>query len=406
MKTKHLIIGGLAFLNTVGEGQTLVDSLEDKVNKTEIELVYNHYIQDGNNSAVTGGVGTEELTVYSSLINIKKIFGDNSLSFNMGADVITSASTDNINFIISSASRTDARIHAKGTYTNSIEKHDLEIYGGIGFSLESDYFSVGSKIGFSKEGKNNMRNYTAEFQMFNDDLRWGRLDGGNFKPQNLIYPSELRYQEWHDIYRRNSYNLKLGFTQIINRRNIIGIFPEMGYQTGLLSTPFHRVYFTNGDVRVEQLPERRMKGSVAIKLNSFVGGNVILKNTINPYIDNFGVVAFSLEQETAIKLTPQLVLLPNVRFYTQKGATFFKSYGEHEPNDEFYTSDYDYDNLQTYKIGIGTKYSPFKFLNKKMKFNTLLFRYNVMFRNRNLTAHIFSLSLQTEFNRKKKKPKI
>jgi hypothetical protein len=399
MKRKYLIIGGLVFSHFFALAQVPQDTVPGRISKTEIELVYSHYLQDGNNSAVTGGIGTEKLTVYGPALTIKKSFGNNSVALNLGADIITSASTDNIDTIMSSASRKDVRSFINATYEHKFEKQNLALYGGLGFSIESDYFSIGSKLGLVKEDKKKLRSYSVQIQIYNDDLRWGRLNADYHRPVKLIYPVELRYQEWYSDYRRNSYNLKLGYTQILNRRNIIGLFPEITYQEGLLATPFHRIYFSDGTEAVEQLPGVRWKGALGLRLNSFVGGRIILKNCINSYVDNFGIVAFSVENETALKLRHYLTLLPNVRFYAQTDSPYFAPYGMQKSSEKFYTSDFDLAEIQTYNAGIGLKYDPFKYLNKRIMLRGMVFRYNFLYRSNNLTAHIFSLALQAEFQK-------
>lgn len=405
MKRKYLIIGGLVFSHFFVKAEVPQDTLLEKINRTDIELVYNHYIQDGNNSAVTGGIGTERLTVYGPGLTIKKTVGNNSMAFNFGADIITSASTDNIDTVMSSASRTDARSFANATCEHRFEKQNLTLYGGLGFSIESDYFSIGSKLGLVKEDKKKLRSYSVQLQVFNDDLRWGRLNPAYYRPVKLIYPVELRYKEWYNGYRRNSYNLKLGFTQALNQRNVIGIFPEITFQEGLLATSFHRIYFSDSTEVVEQLPQQRWKGALALRLNSFVGGRLILKNSISGYADNFGILAFSVENETAIKIKHDLVLLPDFRFYTQKGSTYFAPYGMHKSSETYYTSDFDLSDMRTYSAGMGLKFDPFKYLNNRIIFNGMVFRYNFLYRSNGLTAHILSIGFQTEFQKKAQRSK-
>ena len=240
------------------------------------------------------------------------------------------------------------------------------------------------------------------FQLFNDDLRWGRVNPGYYKPVRLIYPEELRFKEWYDEHKRNSYNLKLGYVKVINKRNVLAAYPELTYQKGLLATPFHRVYFSDGSLAVENLPNERVKGAIALKFNTFFRGNVIFKNIINSYVDNFGILAFSIENETAIKLKHSITLLPNVRFYTQQESDYFAPINQHEITERYYTSDYDLSQFETYHIGIGIKHSPQKYLSKKVLFNTIVFRYSFLYRSNNLSAHSISLALQTEFMKPKK----
>lgn len=383
---------------TFVHSQTSSGSAEEKVNKTQVDIVYNHYVQNGDNSAITGGIGTEKLTVYGPAAAVKRLWGKNSFTLNFGSDIISSASTDKIDFVMSSASALDTRTYVNGVYEHTFEEKNISIYGGVGMSIESDYFSVGNQFGILKKDQEGLSQYSVEFKVYNDDLRWGRLNG--LGPQNLIYPEELRYKEWYDDYRRHSYNLQLGYTKAINRRTIIGVFPVLSLQNGLLATPFHRIFFTDGTAAVEQLPDQRIKGSVALKLNHFLGGNLILKNTLNPYLDNFEITGLSIENETAIKLNAVWTLLPNARFYTQQGSPYFSPYKEHDPESEFYSSDYDLSSFQTYNVGMGFRFAPFEKVIKRIQFNVMTLRYNFMHRSNGLNAHIVSLSFQMEWDKK------
>ncbi|MFD2726741.1 DUF3570 domain-containing protein [Hyunsoonleella rubra] len=404
MNKKLLMVGSFAFMQLMARAQAKENAQQERLNKTEVELVYNHYLQYGDNSAVTGGVGTERLIVYGPSFTMKKSWKTNTISFNLGTDVISSASTDNIDMIMSSASRLDARTYAFTSFEKNLPVHNMLLYGGIGFSIESDYFSVGTKIGLVKEDKKTLTTYSAQFQMFNDDLRWGRLNSKtSYGPSNLIYPEELRFQEWYDEVKRNSFNLRLGISKPIDKKNILGFYPEITYQEGLLATPFHRIYFSDGTLGVEQLPDERWKGALAVKWNRFLLGNIILKNVLNGYADNFGIVAVSFENETVIKLKPEFQLLPNIRFYTQKGSKYFDEFMQHDVNSEFYTSDFDLSEFQTYNAGLGIKLNPHNSLKRKRLLNAIVIRYNFMYRSNGLKAHIFSFSLQTESYRNPKK---
>lgn len=395
MKKRYLVIGSLAFFQFIGHAQS--DTIIERVNKTEIELVYNHYSQDGNNSAVTGGIGTEKLIVYGPMLNVKRNYDKNAMAYNMGVDIISSASTDKIDYVMSSASSLDARSYLNATYERTFKDKSLIIYGGTGFSIESDYFSIGSKIGVIKDDKKRLRTYNAQFQLFNDDLRWGRLSSKTGGALKLIYPFELRNQQWYDEYKRNTFNLKFGVTQVLNKRNILGIFPDFTVQKGLLATPFHRIYFNDGSKRVEQLPYKRLKGAVGVRLNSFYGGRLILKNTINGYADTWKIYAFSFENEIAFKLNHQFTFIPNFRVYAQSASPFFEEYGMHDPDSEYYTSDFDLNKIQTYNSGFGIRFSPIKYISKSEIFNSLLIKYNYYHRSNDLNAHIFTIAVQMEF---------
>ncbi|SUX48918.1 hypothetical protein [Chryseobacterium indoltheticum] len=72
-----------------------------KLTFDEANLVSSYYKQDGNNSAVTGGTGSEKLTDVSNTIDVTMVKYDkkdrkNKFNFSVGIDHYTSASSDMI----------------------------------------------------------------------------------------------------------------------------------------------------------------------------------------------------------------------------------------------------------------------------------------------------------------------
>ena len=399
MNKQSLITGGLLFCQLMAGAQTSSpDSSSKPITQTDIELVYNQYLQDGNNSAVTGGIGTEELQVYGPQLNGKVQKGKGGVSFSVGGDLITSASTDRIDFIISNASSKDIRAYANATYSRKLVKKDVTVEAGAAFSMESDYTSFGSKLGIEKEDEENLRTWSARVQVFNDDLRWGRLN--TIDTLILIYPKELRDTNWIEGFRRHSVNVKLGLSQAINKRNIVGVYPEFTIQKGVLETPFHRIFFADSSQAVEQLPEERFKAALALRWNTFAGGRVILKNSLQGYGDTFGILGVSFENETVFKLRPDFSIMANVRGYAQTGSRYFLPYREHVPATSFYTSDWDLSSFTNYQLGLGINFKPFKYLSNRFQFKSVALRYYYQRRSNGLVAHIFSLALQGRFRKK------
>ena len=403
MDKKFILIGAVALSPLTADAQTDDKSVPaKKINTTEIEFLYNHYLQDGNKSPITGGEGTQELSVYGPSANVNRAIGKNKWSINIGADIITSASTDNIDFVVSSASIHDTRGYLNAGYAREIGKNKLTLSGGGGLSMESEYLSISQYLALSKESKDEMRNYSLKLQAYNDDLRWGRFSKRNgYSPVKLIYPQELRNQEWFDIYKRYSFQTNFSYTQVVDKRNVLGIFLVSALQSGLLSTPFHRVYFEDNSLAVEKLPNRRYKNSLAVKWNRFVGGKVILKNTINGYVDNFGVAAFSLKNETIIKLNYKWSFSPNARFYTQRGSRYFAPKSEHKTDANFYTSDYDLSDFKAVTIGLGVRYRPV--LEKQTWFKSIALRYFHYRQSTGLRAHAVSMTANIKYKNRKNK---
>ncbi|RYF73612.1 MAG: DUF3570 domain-containing protein, partial [Cytophagaceae bacterium] len=269
-----------------------------------------------------------------------------------------------------------------------------------GFSIESDYFSVPVGLSISHQKFDASRKISVGIQTFFDDLRWGRVNPGYFRPIKLIYPVELRYREWFDKYRRTSFNLTTALYQVINRKAQLAMFAEVVYQRGLLSTPFHRVYFNDRakTEKVEYLPDERWKIPLGAQFNWFMTNRLILRSYYRFYWDTFGISSHTVQIETPLKLTSLVTLSPLARFYCQRASPYFRAYGGHDLQADYYTSDYDLSALTSYKLGLSVRYAPQTPLFRSYAFQSLNLQYSFYKRSDGLSAHI--ISLVTDFVRK------
>jgi hypothetical protein len=398
VKKRYILAGLLASsLSVFGQQETPLYS-KKKLRQTDVQLLFSYYTQDNNHSAVTGGIGTEDLQVYSAQLFLD-LRSDTLKSFHVdaGVDVISSASTDNIDFVVSSASKVDQRAHLNIGYNKRIRGTGFNYGMNGGVSVESDYTSFVTGLTISHVDPSQSRELSLSFQAFFDDLRWGLFDTS--EPQKLIYPSELRYKEWFTRHNRNSFNLSLGYYRTINKRMALGIYPGVMYQTGLLSTPFHRVYFTDNSKRVENLPAERLKFPIGFQLNTFVGSRMIIRSSYRFYWDNFGIAAHTLNIEAPVKLNFVWTLTPFVRLYNQSQANYFNPYHEHETMQEFYTSDYDLSKFSSIKTGLGVRVTPLP-KRESYRFREFEIRYAYYKRSDGLTAHVITTYFDFKFQKK------
>src|SRR6476660_4544037 len=169
----------------------------------EVNLVSSYYHQDGNNSAVTGGTGTEKLTDFSNTIDIKLLRSDkyqrqHTLQLEIGLDHYTSASSDSIDpHTLSSASSADTRFYPSASYSIKNPKNGFTYGGGLSFSSEFDYTSVGAGIQLAKASRDNNREFSAHLQAYIDTWQ-------------VILPVELRnysQDSREEVFKpRNSYS--------------------------------------------------------------------------------------------------------------------------------------------------------------------------------------------------------
>ncbi len=401
MKKKYICFGFFTTSFLCGVTQVTTNPYAIKrVTKSAIEIVYSQYLGNGNHSAITGGIGTENLKVYEPELIISQPV-DSLLAYwvDAGVDVITSASMDNIDFVISSASRVSKRGYILPGFEKRLRNNRNIIIGGNGyFSMESAYLSLGGALSVDCLSKDKSHEFSAQLQGFFDDLRWGRLNGE--RPLRLVYPVELRYKEWFTNYRRNSYNLSLSFTQTINQRMMVAFFPGISYQQGLLSTPYHRAYFKDSTEKVEKLPSNRWLMPLGIQFNSFILDRYILNVYYRLFQDNFGITAHTIEVELTANFSPWFSLTPLFRFYTQKGTPYFKPYKELDPEQSFYTSNYIFSSFNSYETGIAARLIVLARQKSKLYFDEIGLRYSYYKRTDGLYAHLITMELDLIFHKK------
>ena len=361
--------------------------------KVDAKFLYNYYEQDGNNSPVTGGIGTEELSFNgpSLVINVE-LDSVTTFHFNGGVDVYSSASTDNIDFNISSASAKDARSHVSFGLSHFNEKKEQTIAYHSSFSIESDYTSFGMGTSLSKGFKNYNTVLSIAAQIYLDDCRWGRLSSG--EELRLIYPQELRGYDWEDKYLRQTYSFSVSVAQLVNKRMNVSLFTNPTLQNGLLATTFHRVYFSDiQEHRVERLPYNRFKLPLGLRANYFAGKKIILRGFYRFYADNWSITAHSFELEVPYKITPFFSVNPFYRYHIQSATRYFNPYGEHLSSQQFYTSDYDLSAFISHKFGLGLNFYPVKGIlvsKKKSGLQSLELRSGVFRRSNGLNAFYFA----------------
>lgn len=312
----------------------------------DVNFLSSYYAQDGNNAAVTGGIGTEQLTDFTQKLMISVPVNEKlTINADGGYDYYSSASTDNIDNIRSSDSASDVRMHGNIGF-NYDASETRSIGARLGGSSEYDYYSINGGLNATFQTKDKNAALNVGVQAFFD--RW-----------SVIYPVELRRTSSVQTDQRRSYNATVGVSRIFTKRVQAHLQVEATYMEGLLSTPFHRVYFQEqSQARIEHLPTTRLKIPVALRVNAHILEKLIARLYYRYYWDDWGIQAHTTSVELPIKINRFFSIYPFYRFHTQTAADYFQPYQEHSINDTYYTSDYDLSALQSHSYGVGVSYSP------------------------------------------------
>ncbi len=394
---------------------------------TEIDFLSSYYTQDGDNAAVSGGIGTEELSdVTAAFVVSIPLSDDEVLTIDAGISAYTSASSSNVGPFDGSgranpydastgASQGDVWVNLTASYSHSSDDRNDIWSAKLSVSSEYDYFSIG--VGGS---------YTKLFNEKNTELS---VNGNVFiDTWNALYPTELRpfadgdglnntlFDQYtvsgnpnynpdfkpFDSEGRNTYTLGFGFSQIMSKKLQGSLALDFVMQDGLLSTPFQRVYFN--DVAdsfiedfhladdIERLPDSRFKVALGGRLHYYINETFVLRTFYRYYFDDWGITSHTASVEVPIKLSDKFTIYPSYRFYNQSAADYFAAYEEHLSTDEFYTSDYDLSEYSANQFSLGVSYTDIftKFHIWKLGLKSIDLKYTQYDRDNSLSANMIS----------------
>lgn len=434
-KSYNLLIITLFFLGATVYAQDVPKNSTDYTPRvletTEIDFLSSYYSQDGNNAAVTGGLGTEELTdVTAAFIISIPLSDDDILTIDTGISAYTSASSSNINpfdkrpadpfTAATGASRDDTWYNLTAAYSKSSDDRNTNWSAKVSFSTEYDYSSFGFGGSYSKLLNEKNTEISINANVFLD--KW-----------NAIYPYELRpfapgglglddflfrentitgnpdYDPDFTVFsneKRNSYALGLSLSQIISK-NIQGSFlVDLVQQNGLLSTPFQRVYFEDVEDSfidnfhladdIERLPDKRFKVALGTRVNFYINEFFVLRSFYRFYTDDWGITSHTASLEIPIKIVDKWTLYPAYRFYYQSSVDYFAFYNQHNSQQRYYTSDFDLSQYSANQYGIGVNYTDIftRLRLWKIGLKSIDLRYNYYHRNTGLSAGIISGGLK------------
>lgn len=425
----------------------------------EVDFLFSYYGQNGKHSAVGGGIGTEKLTDVTPTIVVKiPVKDDGQITADMGISAYTSASSSNINpfdasagasrsggfyygdddedegrgrinnptgranpyYESTGASRSDALKSLNLTYSHSSDNRNtiLSFHGSL--STEFDYDSRGFGAGITKLWNEKNTELGVKGQVYLD--QWhpiypteiksyyeagGNLNYGFFNgvtiTGNANYSPVPGFQ-FPQVTNRNSYSVSVSFSQILSPKLQTSVFFDVVRQEGLLSTPYHRMYFSDRPASfiedyqladdIERLPGMRMKYPIGIRLHYYVNEHLTVRSYYRYYFDNWGAEANTASIELPIKLSQAFTIYPMYRFYNQSAVTYFAPHRQHVSTERYYTSDYDLSAFESHEIGGGFRYTDIfqKFKIASFGFKSIDLRYNHYMRSDGLNANIISFA--------------
>jgi hypothetical protein len=229
---------------------------------------------------------------------------------------------------VPTADFSDERYAGNIELIKKIENHTVS--GLLSYSTESDYDSVG--VGLKDGIDFNQKNTTL--------ILGGAYTHDTITPANGTPAGS-----------KDSTDLLIGLTQVIDPRTLFTIDFTLGQVDGLLTDPY-KVVELNGQLVGEKRPDSKDKKILYLSLAHFFPvANGSLEGSYRFYTDTFGIDAHTVQLAWFQKLGTHWVLRPQVRFYDQSQADFYDVRFTGAP--DFYSSDYRVSALDS--VGAGLK---------------------------------------------------
>jgi hypothetical protein len=471
IKTLFLIILFSSFSYGQEKDTTIVFK-KRVLESAEVDFMASYYDQDGTHSAVSGGIGTEKLNDFATNIIVAMPLNDDDvLTVDLGLSAYSSASSSNINPFNSTsgasggggdddigetatgngptpwqassgASGKDELLSAVANYTHNSDDRNFIWNADVSFSNEYDYTSVGFGGGVTKlfNEKNTEVSVKAnayidqwrpiyptelhEYSLYGNDFQnQGYFSGitildQNGQPSKDYLPSKFTAVT---AVNRNSYSASFAFSQVVTKNFQFSVFFDVLQQEGLLSSPYHRIYFADkphyyiGQPQyindyaspsnvgvyeladdIERLPNTRFKVPIGARFNYYINERFVVRTYYRYYTDDWDLTANTFNIELPVKISDKFTVYPMYRYYSQTQAKYFALYQMHLSTDKYYTSDYDLSTFNASQYGFGVSYTDLFTTAKIFSFGlkNIDLRFNHYIRSDGLTANIGTIGFK------------
>lgn len=471
-----------AFFVTTAQNSNPAKGYKKRVlENTEVDFLMSMYKQEGDHSAVGGGVGNEELTDVTPTIVISMPLNDDDvLTIDAGISSYTSASSSNINpfnetgassgggarddddeydddylsgsqptgtpwLASSGASHSDILASVHVDYSHSSDDRNLIWGADASFSVEYDYTSFG--FGGSLTKLFNEKNTEAGIKgnvyldkwspIYPTELNEYDLYGGNFLSQGYFngvnvldqngnvssgyYPSAFTSVTDRS---RNSFSASFFLSQILSKRLQAAVFFDLVRQDGLLSTPYHRIYFADksnyyiGEANyipvyttpqnkgvyqladdIERLPSTRFKIPMGARLNYYMNETFVLRMYYRYYTDDWDLKAHTVNIDLPVRFSQRFSFTPSYRYYTQNEVKYYAPYEAHLSTEKYYTSDADLSKFNSSQYSAALNYTDIfnEFKISRLALKNANLKFSHYKRNDGLKANIISVGFKFIF---------
>lgn len=265
----------------------------------------------------------------------------------------------------------DTRLQLTAQWTQPIAEN-MRASGGVNFSNEYDYmsFAVNGSVAYDLNQKNTTLSLGLSYAFDTIKPEGGiplafssvvinpyNDDGENEQEIESEYEDDFNSTRINDSDNKNTLDLMLGVTQVINRRMIMQFNYGLSMVDGYTTDPFKILSVVNKqgltqDLLYENRPDSRTRNSFywQTKYALDIG---VADISYRFATDDWKIDSHAIDSRLRINLSDTSYIQPHFRYYQQGAAEFYRPFlmeGDNLP--DFASADYRLGEMTAYTIGL------------------------------------------------------
>jgi len=323
-----------------------------------VSVEYLQYNENDNRVSVQAPSVSASMD-FGTDFNLKADFVSDALSgatptFKSDSGSGASSRNNNGNYVYANQDFSEVRNAWSLLLTTRFDNRD-ELYTGIGYSAESDFYS---------------KTASFEYMHYTDSSHNRALIGGLGFTSNKILNygydtgSGASQQE-----SSSSLNLEVGVSQVLNKNSSVKVSLFNISDSGYLTNPHANVVrdFNQQTQRLvtESRPDKRVAYGTDIKYVNKITDTISYNGTYRFYRDDWKISSHTISSDLYYTLNKAFIFGGGLRYYTQSEASFYNGTKNFFTNEPYASSDERLSafNALTYKANVEFKY------NKKLSYN-------------------------------------
>ena len=208
-------------------------------------------------------------------------------------------------------------------------KNPVDLFGGVRFSREPDYFSFASLFQPTLWLADRATMFRGRMTYRHDEIGQNFRGGSGQRPGNMGGTSADHFRETLD-----AISVAAGWEQALGRTLLLEVGYDFTYQWGFLANPYRSVL---GGQRPETHPDQRFRHLLLSRLAWYIPkSRTSLQALYRSYVDDWKVSAVNPEFRIYQEMSPFFQTRLRYRYYKQTSAFFYKS----NPNDYTFQDPY------------------------------------------------------------------